>query len=414
MYRLLSLLLFTTLFTTANAQIIISEIKLDSGWVELYNTTDSAINVSSWQLCDRPSYSAISSLTVISGSTTIPAQSYLVVAWSAIDATIGELGLYISAPFSSSANIRDYVQYGGIASPSRATVAVAAGVWAATSDFAPFPVLTNHSLENVNFQAITGQDTDLSTWTEGFNSTGASNHDNVIINEINLDSGWVELHNPTNGTINISSWRLCDRPAYAVISGLNVLSGSTTLGPDGFVVLEWSAISASVGELGLYITTPFSSVGNIKDYTQYGGIASPSRATVAVAAGVWTNTSDFIAFPDTAGNSLENTNLTAFSGIQTAVGDWSEDSPTPGVQNDQVICPPSYTAANGNPLTGIESGVADYETDGAIESDQTITTTGKVDYDSGTGIDLLENFEVQLGGELFAFIDGCNGTGGIN
>lgn len=72
------------------------------------------------------------------------------------------------------------------------------------------------------------------------------------------------------------------------------------------------------------------------------------------------------------------------------------------------VCPPDY--ANGNAITGIETNSFDYETDGAIESTQIITNNAVVDYDSGTDILLNPDFEVVLGAEFHAFIDGCGGN----
>ncbi|MCB0514706.1 MAG: T9SS type A sorting domain-containing protein [Chitinophagales bacterium] len=71
------------------------------------------------------------------------------------------------------------------------------------------------------------------------------------------------------------------------------------------------------------------------------------------------------------------------------------------------VCPTDYT------LVGTESATNDYETDGQILSIQTITPTATVDYDAGTYIDLLSGFWAQSGCNFDAFIDGCNGSGGI-
>ena len=69
-------------------------------------------------------------------------------------------------------------------------------------------------------------------------------------------------------------------------------------------------------------------------------------------------------------------------------------------------CPPSFSEANGNPLTGIQSMDATFETDGIIESNQTIAAD--VTYNSGTEINLLRDFEVLIGRIFEAFIDGCS------
>ncbi len=79
------------------------------------------------------------------------------------------------------------------------------------------------------------------------------------------------------------------------------------------------------------------------------------------------------------------------------------------------VVPPNYQTGSYGPLTGIEAGVADYETDGILDSYQIIESTGYVDYDSGTEINLLPGFEVKMGAVFYGFIDGCNnGAGGLN
>ena len=68
-------------------------------------------------------------------------------------------------------------------------------------------------------------------------------------------------------------------------------------------------------------------------------------------------------------------------------------------------CPPSYSQGNGNMLTGNQSVVADFETDGIIESNQIIDAD--VIYDSGSSIEMVSGFEVFVGRVFEAFIDGC-------
>ena len=73
-------------------------------------------------------------------------------------------------------------------------------------------------------------------------------------------------------------------------------------------------------------------------------------------------------------------------------------------------CPTAYTISNGNKLTGTIDIIADYETDGSIESNQVIggiNSAISVDYDSGLDILLTSDFEVTAGAVFHAFIDGC-------
>lgn len=77
-----------------------------------------------------------------------------------------------------------------------------------------------------------------------------------------------------------------------------------------------------------------------------------------------------------------------------------------------VVCPANY-----NGIAGTAPDQTDYETDGNILSIQTIAAGTTIDYDAGTDITLgiagSAGFEVQLGATFCAFIDGCNGMGGV-
>ena len=88
-----------------------------------------------------------------------------------------------------------------------------------------------------------------------------------------------------------------------------------------------------------------------------------------------------------------------------------------GCDPDYLVpgCPPDFIAGGFGALIGTEVGIEDHETDGPIESTQTINPMGKVDYDSQIYIDLNPGFNTVLGAEFNAFIDGCNGgSGGVN
>jgi hypothetical protein len=69
-------------------------------------------------------------------------------------------------------------------------------------------------------------------------------------------------------------------------------------------------------------------------------------------------------------------------------------------------CVDGYEAVN--QLTGAQTTNAIYETDQGIDSDQVIDGAINVEYDAGIDIDLLPGFEVKLGVEFEAYIDGCN------
>ncbi len=68
-------------------------------------------------------------------------------------------------------------------------------------------------------------------------------------------------------------------------------------------------------------------------------------------------------------------------------------------------CPNDYEGAN--MLTGTQNSSEDFETDGIIESDQVISGSAAVVYDSGDSIELLPGFSTLLGTTLEVIIDGC-------
>jgi FlgD Ig-like domain len=122
---------------TALAQVRINEVGYAgvdfmgaSKWVELHNAGANAVDVSDLWLCNFPSYSKISTLTILEGSMVIPAGGHLVVTFDALGDGDGEVGLYTSNAFSSAAAMADYMQYGS-AGHAREGVAVMAGVWTA-------------------------------------------------------------------------------------------------------------------------------------------------------------------------------------------------------------------------------------------------------------------------------------------
>lgn len=232
----------------------------------------------------------------------------------------------------------------------------------------------------------------------------------VIINEVDLTNNWVELHNPSSNMVNVSSLRLCTVPSYATISNLSIISGSTLMTPGSYVVIEWSLINMTERELGLYGPSgSFGSAANIIDYVQYGGVASPTRGPLAVTAGVWDDASRFVPFPTTTMNTLNNFNQAAQGPSDTNSNHWWDGSRTQNATND---CIDSYTLFNATRIDNIERGNANYETDGAIESIQLVESTAIVDYDSRLSVELMSGFEVVTGGQLLAFIDGCNAGDG--
>lgn len=70
-------------------------------------------------------------------------------------------------------------------------------------------------------------------------------------------------------------------------------------------------------------------------------------------------------------------------------------------------CPLSWSNSNGNKLSGDQNANAHFESFGLIESNQQINTPWDVIYDSGTTICFDNGFQVNIGANFQAIIDGC-------
>lgn len=115
----------------AVGQVRINEVDYEDQWVELFNEGSSTVDVSGYYLCTFPTYQSISSLTIISGSTSLGAGEFLVVEWTAsnFSTSDGEVGLYLNGnDFGNPANMADYMEYGS-AGHAREDEAVTAGEW---------------------------------------------------------------------------------------------------------------------------------------------------------------------------------------------------------------------------------------------------------------------------------------------
>ena len=135
-YLLLSILIVVVpkLSEAQIATIVVSEINSDNQ-VELTNTGNEMVDVSSLWLCDFPAYDQLSTLSVVCGSLNMAPGDVTVVSGWTVDQSDGELGLYTSTSFASPTAIIDYVEWGS-PNHTRSSVAVSAGIWTA-GDFLP-------------------------------------------------------------------------------------------------------------------------------------------------------------------------------------------------------------------------------------------------------------------------------------
>ena len=127
MYWLFSLFLLNLNF--AQAQVVISEVFAD-GSFELRNTGSETVDISSYWICNRPSYEALSTLTIECGSLFLAAGEEVVLTTTIFGNTDDELGLYLSnnGGFSQASEIISYLEW-GTAGGGRSALATGKGIW---------------------------------------------------------------------------------------------------------------------------------------------------------------------------------------------------------------------------------------------------------------------------------------------
>ncbi len=140
-------------------------------WIEFHNTGDSDVDLSQYWVCIEPNYIQVGSLNILSGDVTIPAGGFLVVEWSALGTTQGELGLFREGPFGNSDNILDYMQYGADGN-GRDDVADEAGIWV-ENEFIP-TVATDETYSFFEEDASTSP---VENWWPGIPTPGEANRE---------------------------------------------------------------------------------------------------------------------------------------------------------------------------------------------------------------------------------------------
>ncbi len=212
------LLLFTfCLFVLSNpsleAQVVVNEIT-DDGTVELKNLGNTAVNTSTFWLCNFPAYVQIQNTTLVCGNMMLGAGEIMAVSASLnFDGTDGEMGLYTSNSFASASAIIDYVEWGS-GGHQRSGVAAAAGIWT-SGDFAP--TFSGQAL------AYSGMGDSSADWLVAAPTTCDENAAcDVTTGDISLDDGSTETSicvdgNPdplnivtTGGTGTSTGWIITD------------------------------------------------------------------------------------------------------------------------------------------------------------------------------------------------------------
>ncbi len=222
----------------------------------------------------------------------------------------------------------------------------------------------------------------------------ANNLGRIVINEVIPDGNQVELINVGGMPIDISSYWLCDFPQYVQLINTNIVCGEDLILNPGQVITVSSnvvTINNIDGEIGLYTTNAFSDPNAIIDYIEW-GFSGHGRSDEAVAAGIWT-TGDFAP-------SFNLSNALLFDGSGDASTDWFEGASSPCIDN----CIFSRTEHDNPILPGM------YEAFSTIESGG-VVSAGDVGFTAKNSIELMPNFEVIMGNNFDAFIEGCDNIG---
>ena len=132
--------------TAMGGGIVINEIN-GNDQIEIANTGTTTVDISSYWICEFPTYRELSTLTIQCGDLVLdPGELVTIVAPFDITENEGEVGLYTTnvTGFGDPNSIIDYVEW-GFAGHQRATTAAQAGIWT-TGDFVP-SFAANQSLE---------------------------------------------------------------------------------------------------------------------------------------------------------------------------------------------------------------------------------------------------------------------------
>jgi hypothetical protein len=122
----------------------ITEVHETEQWVELQNTGDAPVDISTAQFCANFRYPEVQQLAIFAtddmgdGDLTLASNEFIALEWDQIDASSGDIALYVEGPFGDPDNIIDYVRWGD-SGADREDVAVDAGIWTqgASAEAAP-------------------------------------------------------------------------------------------------------------------------------------------------------------------------------------------------------------------------------------------------------------------------------------
>ncbi|MEM7129814.1 MAG: lamin tail domain-containing protein [Chloroflexota bacterium] len=177
--------------------------------------------------------------------------------------------------------------------------------------------------------------------------------DDVVINEVyyhgDADGDWIELKNIGSSTVDVSQWYWCAKFSYHQLGdNPTLLQGDLSMEPGEIVVLKaWTDLDAdgTGSDLGLFKDDPSQANGRpsfddpnfMVDFVQWGTPEDVGRPDVAVAKGIWAQTSTNPIQYDFVPKALDSQSLALTSSNNgSASVDFANGNPTQGANNPPV------------------------------------------------------------------------------
>jgi len=232
----------------ATDSIVINEI-YGGNLIEIKNVGPNTIDVSSYVLCDFPSYEQLGNLVISCGGDLILEPQEIVTVEFGISSADGEMGLYTSTQYTNPDAIVDYVEWGS-SGHTRSSVAIAAGIWTA-GDFVP----AFDSSMSIEYDGTGNTSMD---WTE--DAMTPCDENDTLVSEPGELFTFTAFPNPTVDYIQIESQLDFNVTAeYSVFNKLgNVLASGTV---DEFQTSELDTSTLPNGTYYLTVTTKFFKIG---------------------------------------------------------------------------------------------------------------------------------------------------------
>ncbi len=246
----------------------------------------------------------------------------------------------------------------------------------------------------------------------------------IIINEIQA-GGNIELKNTGTSMVNVGDYILCDFPSYAPINSLNLDCGNLLLPPGEILTVTNFNVDSNDGEMGLYINSSYSDPNSIIDYVEWGS-SGHQRASVAIAAGIWSDNMFVSSF-----NATESIEYDGDGNLATDWGATASSTFCAENSNLTIECDVSGGTLEGGPFAFCVDGIPDMVSGITLAENTGMNNAwlitdlnanilglppmpGAVDFDAaGTGVCLIWNLSYDDGltgletGNNIDMLDGC-------